>query len=592
MLLSLGMTADVAAAHKHEFSAPRLPRRRSAQPSRYPISGMTTPSSPVLPRPVSVRIPSTHTALPAAPRVLEEESEALSRSNSRSNSRGSAAGATVRGKKARARSKTSFQLAHPPPSMAPKQRLHIRPKLLLQLQLLSISSRPTPALDVLPSAIFAPRLARRFPRVFKGKDSLGPNDLVIVTSDEYSLAIPDLDTVSEDSNDDSGARQVLATICQLRRDESLPRGKVEICLNQGPSWEARPLQNGSYEFTASGETGSKLTARWVRRNSPTRRRSSALYTAPTSPSSSPEEDREFNFSIIDPDTRRHPIIASMNRSTINILDQYQAISSVPTATSPITSPVSPLPTPSSSTTFSSTTLEGIDAAERLLVETDESLKTLILITGIWVAFRENWSQNFRYNDTLSSGSSMSSNNSSPSKGTTNRPLSTSFAKSKQGENADSHPTSSGVGGKILRSGSHLLHRSRLSSGTNDSQSSVPQRANSTGTAFIERANNRHSSASKKAGLLRAGMQQRAMSDQSTSSRWAEAALPDPSPRGSLLVESLHLTVPPNEYQHVPKSPWVEPQPRQVARNEKGEERGKWSKLRGFFHVIKRSNGAN
>ena len=110
------------------------------------------------------------------------------------------------------RTSTSFFMAHPAPTLTQTQRLlQIRPKLLFQLQLLSPDSRPVPALDVLPSTVVVPRLAKMFPRMLKTKGQLGANDVIVVKSEEYQVSS---DTVIEDDTDEDGDRDVVAVICR------------------------------------------------------------------------------------------------------------------------------------------------------------------------------------------------------------------------------------------------------------------------------------------------------------------------------------------------------------------------------------------
>ncbi|KIM92683.1 hypothetical protein OIDMADRAFT_139197, partial [Oidiodendron maius Zn] len=165
------------------------------------------------------------------------------------------------------RTSTTFQLAHPAPTLTQKQRLiHIRPRLLLQLQRLSPGSRPEPTIDVLPSAVAFPRLVRKLPRMLRGKAVLGMNDVLLVRSEEYDR--PDNATMgSADSGEESlSNREILAVICQMPKDAGSPQGKTEIVLRDGSVWVAMPLPNGLYEFVTVDENGNRTIARWVKRS--------------------------------------------------------------------------------------------------------------------------------------------------------------------------------------------------------------------------------------------------------------------------------------------------------------------------------------
>lgn len=284
----------------------------------------------------------------------------------------------------RSKTKTAFRLCHPPPLRVHKQRLHIRPRVLLQLQKVSKASRPTPIFEVLPSVVFAPRLARHFPRTFKGKAGLGVDDLVVVSSEDYEaqeLHTHDVDDLFDDKWD---KREIIAAICQPSKNDSpYGQGETEICLNQGPSWTASQRKNGTYEFSSTDDFGNRTVARWVPRQPKSDRTASI---------SSTSEEKKFNFSILNPNSRRHAVIATLDHQTIEVSDQYshpstslssQASSTATTSSSSVSEELKTLST-------------GSSLATRDPIEVDDALRTLITITGIWVAFREGFSPNFKY----------------------------------------------------------------------------------------------------------------------------------------------------------------------------------------------------
>lgn len=478
MYYTLGMTADAAAVHRHEYSTPptTAPQSKSASTSSKastimpPLSSLRSAaiSLPSLSswRPVSAGSAHAPQSLEA---ILDREAEIDTLSDggfSGTNSDDVAVQAKRR--KIEPKLQTSFQIAHPAPVIRHKQRLKIRPRLVLQLQQLSQSTRPTPALDVLPSVLFAPRLAQRFPRLCKGKEGLGANDLVVVSSEVYESSPIDRSEKHDNSEEESwDHREVVATIRQLKKEEGGARGKVDISLNHGSSWEATPLLNGGYEFVA--KEGSQTVARWVPRRPSKRRRSNTMHSGATIPPG--EEEKKFNFSIINPNTRRHPIIASITRTTIDILDSYA---------SPSSALASPLRSPSSIRSSQSGYFEDVEVQPRTVTENDEQLRTLIVVTGIWLVFRENWSQNFRYNDAMSVPLLSSDANSHPSNrtrslnsgdGVKNRTISRDGPSSR-------HSTLHNLGGMVRQTSTQLLHRAQA-------QNLQPQRAHSTGTAFMK-----------------------------------------------------------------------------------------------------------
>ncbi|KAI9738720.1 MAG: hypothetical protein M1834_008225 [Cirrosporium novae-zelandiae] len=285
--------------------------------------------------------------------------------------------------KEQSRLRTSFQLAHPPPNSLSKG-LRIRPKLLLQLQQISYTGRPTPVLDVLQSTSFARKLARILPGTFRSKGELGLSDLIVLTSGLYAKLGSAGHRGSTSSEDDfSEHREVVATISQTQEEKARGEGKAEIRFKHGPSWEATPLPNGSYDFVVTDENGQRRTVRWaLRRKGSGRSGSEGLPLL----GSSMDENKKFTFSAINPGTRRHPVTASVTRMGINVIDHY----SVPTTTDSCVSSLPLSAAPDSSK--HSSDVGPVDSSERSVVRVDDNLRTLILITGIWVMFQQGWSE--------------------------------------------------------------------------------------------------------------------------------------------------------------------------------------------------------
>ena len=480
-----------AAMHRHEFSAP-LDTRSNSIPRRSPLtrSPFSTPiprrsstyDNPIpiihrAPRPLSEHIPRNNEH---SVRFQEPDADAMSEDGrSVANSEGSET--TIGGSRRRrrpTRTSSAFHLAHPAPTLTQKQRLlHIRPRLLLQLQQLSTDSRPKPALDVLPSTVVVPRLTKKFPRMFRGKGELGANDVMVVRSEEYDA--PDEHAVEETDSDEEGLanRELLAVICQMPKDSGGSQGKAEIVLSDGSVWVGTPLPNGLYEFTTVDERGDKTTARWVNRSS---RRKSSEFPTDTGGNGN---DCKFTFSIIDPNSRRHPIMASITQNTLDIPDYYTSVSSS-AGKYPPTSPIRAFPGE----------LEHFSVEEELPVERtthaiDERMKILIQVTGIWLALRQGWSPSFKYNDAMCavphnprtiSGGRVRSASLTPDAG---RP---SPAVTGSSTPESSHSAFGAVGSKIRRT------RAKGSPATGSSPqvertAAPPKRTISTGTAFMQRA---------------------------------------------------------------------------------------------------------
>jgi hypothetical protein len=268
--------------------------------------------------------------------------------------------------RASSRPKTVLQFAHP---VASRRRLKLRLKLLLQLHEINRSSRPFPKFDVLPADV-PTRLICKLPKPYGTTRAFGAKDMVVVTSDMYeqqqTLAGDDRSVSSDDSCAEH--REVIATICQVGSDDSPRKSKFEIAFSSGVCWEGITLPNGSYELVSKSESAPSRKVRWVARDKKPVRQGSGFSTSSMSAS-------RFTFSVINPNTRQHPVIGSMTRKGLTIFDQF----SYPAAYSG--DEQSPPASPSTTSTKSS--------ADRL-VNTDEDLRKVIVMTGIWVAFMEGW----------------------------------------------------------------------------------------------------------------------------------------------------------------------------------------------------------
>ena len=500
--MCLGMAADIVAAHRHGFSP--LPKFTSAQQSLcrpflpYFLSSYSTSHTGVLPS-LSSASASEHSngsVGHSGPMMLEGLSTVEAPPEVYPPEMYSPDGSTVEtknGKKARSKDKTYFQLALPPPAVKHRQRFSIRPKLLLQLQQTSNSTRPLPVLDVLPSVTFAPRLAKKFPRIFKGKDGLGADDLVIVRSQTYDGS-SESDTGVKKSTDDEDwhTRDFVAAFCQVREGEGATLGNTEICLNHGPCWEASSKANGVYEFISTDEQGQRSVARWVPKVSRRRRKSQESATTPSLPGT-----ERFNFSIVNPDSRRHPVMATLTRQSLSILDRY----SIPPTPIVAQASASPSEPPVSDLEDQDVEHDDMYTIPSTEVEIDEHLKTLIVITGLWVAFREGYSPYFRYNDPIFSSITAAKAQRGIQKTHTRRNLSLNLGNLTAGRTSNSE---SGKPRRETRSTPEAAAApsasamSALTSPNTDRAS--PRRTQSTGTAFMNRVNNRNSSSAAKPGI--------------------------------------------------------------------------------------------
>lgn len=476
-----------ASYHGHEFSN-TLPRSAQSSQRRSPLrrAAYSTPNS------LSTALQGSSSSLMSerplsagevTPRLIRERvsfieperdtmsEDGMSYTPSESST---TAGSTRKKRRKSSRPSTTFYLAHPAPKLKHKQRLlQIRPQLLLQLQRLSASSRPIPTLDVLPSTTLVPRLSKRFPHMFKGKNGLGANDVVCARSEDYKVSLGHDDDESDSDDDLWAHRDVVAVICQMRKDEGGARGKAGICFSDGSIWEATPISASVMEFVRTDELGQKTKARWVRRRDP---RSSY------SPDTHERDDRDmkFTFSIIDPNSRRHPVIASLTKSTLDIPDQYTALSAAARSKSPMFDAID-----------EDDDSDKDEVEEPTIHIVDERLKTLIQVTGVWVALLHGWSPNFSYNKQRPASLALKEHANSGSR-TRSSSVNQDPTPRSPGETRSSTPDSckESAGAMLRRTSNQFLHRHSPSNGSpapSNTTTTVPRRSISTGSAFMQRA---------------------------------------------------------------------------------------------------------
>ncbi|KNG44873.1 hypothetical protein DDE82_005766 [Stemphylium lycopersici] len=382
--------SDAAAKHGHEYSPPR-----AASPStnasffQMPLSILGSVLRGQTPSPSQATVPSSDHADPTHDAALGASTpprDAMKKTHdeavipflpSRPASSGSD-GTAEKLKKRSRRSKTSFNIARP---VNTRSKLHTRPKVHLQLHQVIASQRPKPAYEVVPYSHIPQRSARRLSNTFNTRERLGQHDLLVVKAGPYTTQ----DEEQASDEDRWGARDVIGVLSTRRCEKGVTEA-TDICINDGMSrWSVADMPNGGYEFNTTDAHGLTLKARWVLKPAHARRSSSMSMAAPLSPTpAQATDDKKFTFSTISTDSRRHPIIATMTRSRIDVMDTY----SMPSATSTAT-PSVPSYTQSPTTPPSIDSESFADAlVEKLPIETDEALRKFILVSGVWVAARE------------------------------------------------------------------------------------------------------------------------------------------------------------------------------------------------------------
>lgn len=312
---------------------------------------------------------------PSREPVMTADDNVASPAPSRPASSGSSA-ATERQRKRSSRPKTSYLIAKPAQPVNTRSKLYIRPKVLLQLHQVIAAQRPKPVYEVIPFSLCPQRSTRRLARSFNTRERLGPNDLLVVEAEAYTKE-------DEKKSDEEkwASREVIGVISPGKSEKGLI-SNPEICMNDGMSrWEVSDMANGSYEFNTTDNHGLTLKARWVLKPAHSRRVSGMSVASPLSPTfQSVQDDKKFTFSTISPNSRRHPIIATMTKARIDVMDHY----AMPSATSP-SSPGHSSYTQTPAVTPTSIDTDSFAAKSNLSIETGDALRRFVVVSGIWIA---------------------------------------------------------------------------------------------------------------------------------------------------------------------------------------------------------------
>lgn len=326
------------------------------------------------------------------------------------------------------RKSTTFFLGYPTPRIIGKTKVMQKvflPRLLLQLQQVSEDGRSRPVLEVFPASriagpVVAPRLSKRFPGIFGVKRHLGYDDVVLVRRDDSDLASDSTESEHEDSLE---RRNILAVYSPLKHSNT-----AEIVLDDGSVWVAKPLANGSYDFVHTDLEGNTTTARWARRN--TAAATPTSLSTDTSTSTTPQT--RYTFSIINPLTRRHPVLATLTPSSLNVQDTYISVSTSHNCHPPITrisrsQSVTSAPAPSSLSNpdcySENDSAIGMPSTpepdQRTVHQIDDPTKMLIGVTALWVALRA-YTPSGNDNPTSSPAATNSPNSNGPTRANRSR----------------------------------------------------------------------------------------------------------------------------------------------------------------------------
>jgi hypothetical protein len=276
------------------------------------------------------------------------------------------------------RPKCQYRLAHPPPTVAPKKlqplQKHIRPKVLLQLQQRTRSGFHKPIYEIVPASRFSTdtRLGKKLNRLRKGKDGLHPDDLVVLKVEDYKGP----DDASEEA-EFSESRTALGIISV---SHGLGEDKAVLQLDNS-TWIATAGKSGSYDLVLQEDETQR--AKWYIQKSK-RKRPNSIAGLPLPTLS---EEQKFYFALMQPHSRQHPTVASINGTYLDIYDYYAASVSSPRTP---TRPTSVVIDGDASSSLSTP----VNEDER--IPTSDLLRKLIVVSGAWVFFKRGWSPFFRY----------------------------------------------------------------------------------------------------------------------------------------------------------------------------------------------------
>lgn len=233
------------------------------------------------------------------------------------------------------RSKSSYRFAHPPRTIRQKKGI-LRPRVLLQLQEKSNSGFHKPVVEVVPGSRYSAktRIGQKLQRFHRSKDGANADDLVVIRSERSS------DVHSEEPD-------VSEVLGMIQPGEDGPSAWITL---DNSVWKASLDERGSYSLEYANDPTQKV--KWY---IPKSKRSGTVEAGSSG-------EREFSFTTLLPDSKKHPVVANMSESGMQIYDHFS-------------SPISPDET----------------------ITTDDALRRLIIVSGAWVFFCEGWSTHYDFN---------------------------------------------------------------------------------------------------------------------------------------------------------------------------------------------------
>jgi hypothetical protein len=272
------------------------------------------------------------------------------------------------------RPKTQYAFAHPPPTggQLRKQGI-IRPNTLFQLHTQTASGFHKPVYEVLPLNLLGNNnvITNRLKRFGRGKLTLGTKDLAIIKASPYNLS-----EGSTEGSSNPASRDVLGIISASTGSGDESRRSAQIVLDSAV-WVISQKRKDIYDLSLLGDAS--RGARWY---IPRSQRSSV------SPVDGQSESK-FYFAALLPNTKKHPTVASMTRTSLDVYDTYTAHGYYQHEDTHQSNHSRQLSDCSSS--ISSQSMSAKAPPTPLSIETDETLRRLIIVSGVWVALCEGWS---------------------------------------------------------------------------------------------------------------------------------------------------------------------------------------------------------
>jgi hypothetical protein len=211
------------------------------------------------------------------------------------------------------------------------------------------------------------------------KENITNDDLAVVRVENYNTS-----GISKDSLDTPETREILGIISPVPSKPGSAVGQAQIFLD-GAVWNATPGRDGRYDLQCVG--AEKHSARWY---IPKTKRKQADNPSPSS------GDRRLYFAAILPHTTKHPTLASLNKTHMDIYDWYTLNTDLVTQDM-----LTPLETPTPATRelqseYWSTPHTETSSTAVFNVPIDDLHRKLIVASSFWVMLCEGWSSHYTF----------------------------------------------------------------------------------------------------------------------------------------------------------------------------------------------------